>query len=737
MVECQADVIAKLRMDLEKARLKNESLETQIHELQSEASRSTLTPDEYDDMKRELDNLKTFLFDDGNQKGHKRVSSFSAVHDTSSRQESIVKDDMCVPLADKEDEILRVALAEKTKRVKELQAELTQNGKKSNYSRFSLAAYQDIDNYKSQAEDLGAKLTNANNLITSLGRQIDELSSQKNDALDWIEELFAKSELKDKQVNHANKERDDIIAKYSSLAAEMAKTKQLLEFTIGEKEDATSRMKAMKTEVDALKYCVNANDSVAQGTALLKEQVALLESDVSELKSERDELVVLNDELRSKTSQDSNLIAQLQHTNHMLKSGQGASKHLEELNEELQKEVNQLKRSVQSHQESYCEYKYEKKALLERIDVLEGELSDARATADVKSEELEDVMFSFESEKKAMTKEIVELRGQIQQAQSAQSTSQTKSEADEKRVQFHVDSEQKLVTEQTALLLDQVEEYKNENLSLLARAEQAESELEQIQTTMQAKAFLYESENESLKKEIVDLNEELDSVVSLKEENMKLKSEQFYMKRRIEKTDKEADELRLGRIQLKMAQRAAAESSEALRSTEERMERMEKETYELRTKLEKALQCAAKAEKANNTEQQLRQTQKELSSVKQANITLQRRDKDLRESVSRVRELVDGLASENANLKERNEGYDRKMSEQESRNRELESLVKTLMVERDFAIRKANEVKITFRELKESNKKMQSQFDSLTEARNIALHDKEKTSLKMDQMAGA
>ena len=209
-----------------------------IRELQSRASVSTVTPDEYDGMRRELDNLKTFLFDDSNQSGHRRVvshSNFFTDQVTSSHRESIVKDDMCMPLDGKEDKILRMALAAKAKQVEELQEELngTQNIKKPNDLMFSMADYQDIDKYKSQAEDLEAKLMSANNLISSLGRQIDELSFQKNDALDWIEELFAKSELKDKQVNHANREKDDAIAWCSSLASEMSKTKQLLEFTIG------------------------------------------------------------------------------------------------------------------------------------------------------------------------------------------------------------------------------------------------------------------------------------------------------------------------------------------------------------------------------------------------------------------------------------------------------------------------------------------------------------------------
>ena len=203
VVECQADVIAKLQMDLEKSRLINESLKTQIHKLQSEAA-STVTQDEYNGMKRELDNLKTFLFDGSNQKGHKRVSSFSAVHDTSNHHESTVKDDTCVSFGDNEAKLLRLALAGKARQVQELQEEI----------------------HGSQNE-----LINAKYRIAYLEHQ--------------VEDLFAKLELTDEHVNQ--------------LEEELSKTGQC---TVLGKEDATSRMKAMKAELEDLKPTFKFGDQV-------------------------------------------------------------------------------------------------------------------------------------------------------------------------------------------------------------------------------------------------------------------------------------------------------------------------------------------------------------------------------------------------------------------------------------------------------------------------------------------
>jgi hypothetical protein len=211
VVESDARVIAKLRLDLERAKLSNESLQNQVRELELVAAKLTTTSD-YNDLgdaksnetpdqtiKKELANLKRFLFNDIPLSGNKIMTSHSKYftdQDINSKkaikrlrqsetEQGNVKDDFCMPLTVKQDELLRIALAAKAKQVKELEEELGESRfeKKSSRSRLSLTAYEDIDQYKSQTEDLESKLANANSLISSLGRQIDELSSQKNDAL--------------------------------------------------------------------------------------------------------------------------------------------------------------------------------------------------------------------------------------------------------------------------------------------------------------------------------------------------------------------------------------------------------------------------------------------------------------------------------------------------------------------------------------------------------------------------
>jgi hypothetical protein len=55
--------------------------------------------------------------------------------------------------------------------------------------------------------------------------------------------------------------------------ATLGKQKSTRQSTIGEKEDAEARMKAMWSKVDALKICVNSINSLAERTTLLQQEL--------------------------------------------------------------------------------------------------------------------------------------------------------------------------------------------------------------------------------------------------------------------------------------------------------------------------------------------------------------------------------------------------------------------------------------------------------------------------------
>jgi hypothetical protein len=131
-----ADIIAKLRLEIESLKIANQNLETQVLE---QHYASNLLPIERsvnsgDERKRkELNNLTRFMFDDSQRRDEQRVSSHSKFftdHDITFNNTPnhigtiAAKDDLCQPISEKTEDLLRIALKHKAKQVKELQAEL-------------------------------------------------------------------------------------------------------------------------------------------------------------------------------------------------------------------------------------------------------------------------------------------------------------------------------------------------------------------------------------------------------------------------------------------------------------------------------------------------------------------------------------------------------------------------------------------------------------------------------------
>ena len=698
VVESNADIIAKLKFDLERSMMANERLEKRIFNLQNETSCSVATSvSEGEDLKKELANLKRFLFDESQTCEEKRPLYHSKYFTDQDiilstkefRRESASKDDSCLPQNGYGDELLRIELANKVKEIQKLKEELTGSkpAKKQDYSPSSLSAYEDIENYKSQNVELEGKLANANSLISSLGKQIDELSSHKNDALDWIEELFAKSELKDKQISQANKERDDALAKCKSIALEVTKTKQLLEFTIGEKEDADARLKAIRSEVDALKYCVNSTNSVDDETSLLKKEIVNLKSDIVDVKSERDELVLQNNELRHKSIQSEYKIIELEHNLNMIQSSQDVSNSeslqtnkLNDLNEELQTKVIELKSQVQAQKEALSVYEEEKMVFVQRVESAENELSAIRLELEAKREEIDDMAYSLERERKNKNR----------QGTASEISCMDKDEVD----------------------------------LLVQRLEEAEKELYRSQSALTTKSQALDntvSTHEKEKEQLVEQIKALRAASScanqeLQKENSALKSEVSTLKRQAMSHNKESDESRLLRMQLKTTKQSMAESDSELSRQKGAAKRAIHESNELRDKFEIMQKRAMDAEEAN--------------------AALTKRDTELRESVSRVKELVDSLASENALLKKKNDSYKRELSDRETRGRELENLYRSAMNERDSALQEAKESKTKLHRLNESTEMMRGQFETLNEEKDKADLERINMSNRLDKMAG-
>eukprot|EP01082_Thalassiosira_pseudonana_P001518 g1452.t1 g1452 contig10:2120624-2124621(-) len=546
------------------------------------------------------------------------------------------KDDLHIPFDDTDHSspsiaMLRAALEFKSQQLESLQEELlsrpSTKKKKRSFSRFSISAYQAIDNYQSQTEDLESKLTNANSLIATLESQVDELSSQKNDALDWIEELFSKSDQKEDQVKQAFKARDEAASKSDALEMELAKLKEVLEFTIGdlertskenrtlsyENEEAKSRMNAMRSEIEALKYCLNANDDTSDKTDVTKE-----------LSCSHDE-------------HDTAFLSSEPQSSPTVTIAVSKAESLEAANKQLKQQINELTNQIEAKNDFSSEYDKEKNLLLQRIKLLEGELVEKQNLLAQKSEELEDTVFSFESEKKRLKKENTELAEQIRESSTIASDRNIREVSDE------------------------VNRTKNE-------------------------------------------------CDTLKAENARLISEQRYLKQLAEKAETGRRDFSM---QLEISKQRLIKSEAALAKAEnERSESVE--------------QLNAANSKIKENIVLLSETKKELTVLQRANANLEKRDTELRGSVVRIRELVDELTHENADLKTKNECCQRAIDSLENRTWELES-----------HLNESNELKIRHRQLNEAHDRLMQEFKIASNERENAIYEKEKVKRRLDSIAGA
>jgi chromosome segregation ATPase len=439
--------------------------------------------------------------------------------------------------------------------------------------------------------------------------------------------LFSKSDQKEDQVKQAFKARDEAASKSDALELELAKLKEVLEFTIGdlertskenrtlsyENEEAKSRMNAMRSEIEALKYCLNANDDTSDKTDVTKE-----------LSCSHDE-------------HDTAFLSSEPQSSPTVTIAVSKAESLEAANKQLKQQINELTNQIEAKNDFSSEYDKEKNLLLQRIKLLEGELVEKQNLLAQKSEELEDTVFSFESEKKRLKKENTELAEQIRESSTIASDRNIREVSDE------------------------VNRTKNE-------------------------------------------------CDTLKAENARLISEQRYLKQLAEKAETGRRDFSM---QLEISKQRLIKSEAALAKAEnERSESVE--------------QLNAANSKIKENIVLLSETKKELTVLQRANANLEKRDTELRGSVVRIRELVDELTHENADLKTKNEGCQRAIDSLENRTWELES-----------HLNESNELKIRHRQLNEAHDRLMQEFKIASNERENAIYEKEKVKRRLDSIAGA
>ena len=661
------DLIAKYRLEAAKAKWENKKLEDRLRKVEDVNSNALTT-------ERELTNLKKFMFSEksktvmSNTKVSKvqpkrlRFSTASfddeqVVATTSPlvKLESVKylsKDDTYVHRTRTDDDdnslseentLLRTALEEKAKQVRQLMTEekkvLTAREKRMslitedrNKDRRESLRLSLIGAVQSTSTDDDEKLINANNLIESLESQIDELIQQKNEALDWIEDLFVKEDHTDEKLKQLSKEKDDAVKNCSELDNELLKHEKLLANASSEIEELRSEAKdTSNSKVEELQLELET----------VKEKYEVSQDSLRQVQIENRQL--LHDK-RTVDFKVDELEAELKYSSRGTKAPDDIAASELGLIKELKVKVHEL-------EDMTSEYNQEKMALVDQIEVYEQELNQADGLLKEKSDELEDALFSLDKERRSWLNERNE----------------------------HID---KIQSMSNLLSL------KEEELKANASNNDQTSEIAELKFDNER---LANECNESMQK-IDTLSDELNET-RRQRDNAKLAS-------------REVDDLRVERSRL-LAERQqytkdVDDCCSRMEDLSNELSRLQRELQDSKGREDKMHQRCAVLDKENRELAESLNVANAKVKELFGKYTLEEKSKaQLRSSVNRIQELVDELSAENAELKEKDGLLERESRELQhllttttterddliKSNKSLSSKFKDVCLERDLAIR--------------------------------------------------
>ena len=655
-----AGLIAKLRLESAKVKAENQQLQLQLRRV-ADANSNTMST------KRELENLKRFVFSNRSPRqappqdlGGSSVSLLGLSTSMNGKRPvnfGAFDDNIVVKRCEKsEKNLLRVALAFKAKQVQMLQeklrgtksrpsllarsADISTNRRKSLIDEGQNRKYErhrhpsnkkprspDSDDKTNQLEVLQAQLLNANNLIATLEGQVDDLSSQKNDALvspdnftrmtrrtcaanlsctvkDWIEELFSKADQKDAKIKQIAAERDNAYINRDRFEDENMKYKNDLQVAHAELNKQQRRIETLQTELSTR-------------TSEPESTIDALYQDLAKMQGDFD---IVKTDLRKAQSLNENLEEEV----HRLKNERG--------NRIAEKDIrtqSELEDRIRELEVFTSEYANEKQSLLAQIETYEDELSASDALLKAKSSQLDDALFSLEAEKKRATKEV--------------SSSMT-------------------IVDDSEISLTQT------------RC----SKLSEENTQLKAKAASFDMEIQNLKQSLNDLEnerrEDAACVINGGSTANALQADNDRLRREVHQLEEDFDQCLL---RLDELSNEARKGMEVNRLLEAEVSKFVGEKEEIVSRLEAA------DDKARDLIRQVSRSKDEQSILMKSNNELKESNRELCQSVERVQHLLDELSSENANLKEKNDSFDSARACLEAQSLELQSSRDEALEERD------------------------------------------------------
>ena len=565
----------KLRRENEEAAIRIESMTTEIHSLKSQLNSESDTTERFEALNMELAHIK-----------EECKTAQIALNQVTAEKNYLLKIEQ-----------------KSTETIEELKMELSQGKEECTTAQNALSEVTTEKERLLRSEhDAAIKLNMLESEIRGLKPERTEfaktafLKSQLADDSEMMQrhnlgdlerekkedfDLRDTNEMLEKQAEEYHSKIEHLERTLQDLAYEHAAEKRVLLHQIEQYEEELSHAEA------ALKFSAKSND-------IATERIEMLENEAEKAKSEILRLEAQGRKLSDTALQDveSSLLNEIE------REKKDAS-NVRETNEELKRETKELAPKVEANKDFACQYAEEKKMLLEKIELIEEELSHAQAALKSKSEELDHIILSLDSEKEKNSREKAEL------------------------------------------------------LERLNKADQSTSSHDKSQSIYRAKRQFSKIDGDS-GMELQRVRRECDN---LKTENLRLKAERRYLSEFMDKTAMAGDD----RQELETARKMSEELSNKLHGVSLQLESAKLQ----RRKSEKAL--VEKDKEMKEIIAQLQDTQKQLNFLQRENVSLEAKKTEICESLSKIRGLVDALSSENIDLKEKNENFERTNAYLESR----------------------------------------------------------------------
>ncbi len=663
----------------------------------------------------------------------------------------------------------KMEIREKEKQLQEIAGKLQQaiscgESREADIPSSSVQAVCDDNN---SLLELESKLTTANDLVASLERQVDELSSQKNDALDWIEELFSKVELKEKKIKEVLEETNSVTRQRDGLEDQLMNNTRHLEEASSRieelqtvNEQASDEIQTMEAEIESFKKRINSENQTAQKLEELYSEVAKVKEDYEISQHTLRQVRADNEDLRNDAE---NQISDLEDTLRLVRANN------EELRIDSQEEINELVLEIESLKTLQSSQASENEKLTNQVTDLENTLQrdrvdkdELRINAERQINELMSEIGSLKTQQSSSTRDNdelgiqnVELAKQLRDFENAaqkdaeekstmqqhidryekelslceqeltslkRSLDSTANEGLSERVQLHekissLERKNEDITTQMCQVEGDVTEYEGEKRELLSQIEQYEQELSRCEVELSRANLLLKSKSDEAESAAHNVESEMvkerDRVINgLRVELNQSVSSNKDLADQIShlQQDKERLESDRRRItsEMSICQRNAKDLTLKLvgaqRLLDERVSSAEQMESE---KVELLASLDSANEKVRNLEAQCEQAEARLHLAEEENVSLKERDSELRGSITRIRELVDSMKRRNNELEGENDAL-------RIRVEALEKDISTAFAERDAACEKR---------------------DILSSEMDAALEERESAKMKLNMLA--